>query len=97
VGLKLNGTHQLLVYAVDVDLLGDDIDTIKKNSETLIGASKQVGLEVNTEKTKYMLLSHHQNAEQNHDDIRLANRCFENIAQFKYFRTTATNQNLFQE
>jgi hypothetical protein len=60
--LKLNGTDQLLVYADDVNLLGDNIDAIKKNMETLIDASKEVGLEVNTEKTKYMLLSRHQNA-----------------------------------
>jgi hypothetical protein len=52
VGLKLNGTHQLLVYADDVNLLGDNIDTIKKNKETLIGASEGVGLEVNEEKAK---------------------------------------------
>jgi hypothetical protein len=64
VGLKLNGTHQLLVYADDMNLLGD---TIKRNTQTLIDASKEVGLEVNTEKTKYMLLSSHQNARQNHD------------------------------
>jgi hypothetical protein len=51
VGLKLNGTHQLLVYADDVNLLGDNIDTIKKNTETLIDSSKKVGLEIYVEKT----------------------------------------------
>jgi hypothetical protein len=49
VGLKLNGTHQLLVYADDVNLLGDNIDTINKNRETLIDAFKEVGLKVNAE------------------------------------------------
>jgi hypothetical protein len=56
VGLKLNGTHQLLAYGDDVNLLGDNIDIIEKNTETLIHASKEVGLEINVEKTKYMLL-----------------------------------------
>jgi hypothetical protein len=44
-----------LFYADDVNVLGDCVDTIKKNTQTLIDASKEVGLEVNTEKTKYML------------------------------------------
>jgi hypothetical protein len=74
----------------------DNIDTIKENTETLIDASKEIGLEVNTEKTKYMLLSHHQNAGQNHD-TKLANRSFENVARFNYSGTTVTNQNLIQE
>jgi hypothetical protein len=52
VGLELNGTHQLLVHADDVNLLGGSVDTIQKNTETLIDANKEVGLEVNTEKTK---------------------------------------------
>jgi hypothetical protein len=67
VGLKLNGTHQLLAYADDVNLLGDNTDTMKKNTETLIVASKEVGLEINVEKTKCMLLSRQQNVGQNRD------------------------------
>jgi hypothetical protein len=53
VGLKLNGTHQLLAHTDDVNLLGNNIDTIKKNTKTLIDASKEIGLETNVEKTKY--------------------------------------------
>jgi hypothetical protein len=44
VGLKLNGTRQLLAYSDDVNLLGANIDTISRNIETLIDASKKVGL-----------------------------------------------------
>jgi hypothetical protein len=68
--LKLNGTHQLLAYADDVNLLGDNIDTINKNTETLIDASKEVGLEVNVEKTKYVLVSRDQNSAE--ENIRTA-------------------------
>jgi hypothetical protein len=56
VGLKFNGAHQLLAYADGVNLLRDKIDTIKKNTETLIYDSKEIGLEIAIEKTKYMLL-----------------------------------------
>jgi sorting nexin-29 len=96
VGLRLNGTHQLLAYAVDVNLLGDDIDTIKKNTETLIDASKEVGPEVNVEKTKCMLLSCHQNVGRNRH-IKIANRSIENVSQFRYLGTTVADQNLIQE
>jgi hypothetical protein len=57
VGLDLNGTHQLLVYADCVNLLGDSINTVKEDSETLSEASRDIGLEINAEKTKYMIVS----------------------------------------
>jgi hypothetical protein len=56
-GLKLNGTHQLPVYADDVNILGETIHSIKKSAEDLVIASKEIGLEVNAEKTKYMVMS----------------------------------------
>jgi predicted flavoprotein YhiN len=64
-GLKLNGTHELLVYADDVIILGGSIPTIGKNTVALLIASKEIGLEVNDEKTKYMVMSRDQNAGQN--------------------------------
>jgi len=57
--LKLNGTHRLLVYADDVNILEGSIQTIKENTEALVVTSKETGLEVNADKTNYVVMSRH--------------------------------------
>ena len=56
-GLKLNGTHQLLVYGDDGNILGGSVHAIKENAEAFLVASKVIGLEVNADKTKYKVMS----------------------------------------
>jgi hypothetical protein len=83
-----------LVYA-DVSLLGDNIDTVQGNTETLADAV-EVTLEVNAERSKNMLVSRHQNASQNYD-IKTEDRLPGNVSQLRYLVMTATNQNLIWE
>ena len=94
--MKLNGTHHLLVYADDVNILGGAIHTIKKNAEALVVASKENGLEVNADNTKYMVISWDENAGQSHG-TNIDNSSFERVEQFKYLGTTLTNQILFKK
>jgi hypothetical protein len=79
VGLKLSGTHQLLVYVDYVNIFGYERCTTKENTIALIDASKEVGVEVNPEKTKYMLMSRYQNELKNRN-TRKANISSENVA-----------------
>ena len=64
--MKLKVTHQPLVYADDFNILGGSAHTIKKNAEALLVGSKEIGLEVNADKTKYMVMSRGQNAGRSH-------------------------------
>ena len=94
-GLKLNGTHQLLVYTEDVNILGGSVQTVKENAEALIVASKETGLEVNADKTKYMVMFRDQNAGRSYN-MKTDNSSFESVEELKYLATILTNQNSIQ-
>jgi hypothetical protein len=93
--LKLIGTHDILVYAADVNLASKNTNTIK-NTEAFLLGSKEAGPEINAQKTKYMFMSHQRNLGKNHD-IKTGNKSFQNVANFKCPVTTLTNQNCLQE
>jgi hypothetical protein len=76
--------------------LGGCIHTIQKNTEASIVASKEIGVEVNAENTKYIITALYQNAGQNHN-IKKDNKFSERLKLFRYFGTTLTNQNCILE
>ncbi|KAJ4431914.1 hypothetical protein ANN_20520 [Periplaneta americana] len=90
--ILMNGLHQLLVYADDVNMLGENPQTIRENAEILVEASKAIGLEVNPEKTKYMIMSRDQNIVRN-GNIKIGDLSFEEMEKFKYLGATVTNIN----
>jgi hypothetical protein len=82
--LKLNGTHQFLVYVENVNMWGESVHAIKKNTEALLVASKEIGLKVNADKTEYMIMSRDQNSGRSHN-MKTDNSSFERMKGFKYF------------
>jgi sorting nexin-29 len=94
--LKLNGTHQLLAYANDVNILGGSIHTVKEIVEALVVATKEIGLEVNADKTKYVVMSRDRNAGRD-VSVKIDNSSIERVEEFKYLGTILTDQNSVQE
>jgi hypothetical protein len=74
----INGTHQLLVYVDNVNILGGHVHNIEKNAEALVVASKEIELEVNADKTKYMIMSRDQNAGRSHS-MKIDNSSFDRM------------------
>jgi len=95
-GLKLNGTQKLLAYADDVNILGGSVHTVKENAEALVVASKETGLEVNADETKFIIISQVQNAGRSHC-MKIDNSSIERVEEFKYLGTTLTNKSSIQE
>ena len=80
-GLKLNGTHRLLAYVDDVNRLGGSVHTVKENAEALVVATKEIGLKVNADKTKYMVMSRDRNAGRGHS-VKTDNTDLQNFTFF---------------
>ena len=88
--------HQLLVYADDVNILGGSVHNIKKIRDALVFPSKDIGLKVNSDETKYLVMSRDQNVELS-DNMKTDDSSYERAEQFRYLGTFLTCQNSIQE
>jgi len=94
--LKLSGTHQFVVYADDVNMLGGSVHTMKNNAEALVVPSKEPGLEVNADRTEYIVMFRYQSAGRSHR-IETDTSSFERVGEFRYFGTTEKIKFLFRK
>ena len=76
--------------------MGGNVHTVKEKTEALVVATKEIGLEVNADKTKYMVMSRDRNAGRAHS-VKIDNTSIERVEEFKYLGTTITDQNSVQE
>ena len=84
------------MYADDVNIIGGSMHTVKEKAEVLVVVSKEIWLEVNADKTKYMVMSRDQNAGRN-QIVRIDNNIFERVEEFKYLGTNLTYLSSIQE
>ena len=92
----MNGSHQVLAYAEDINLIGDDIRTIERKVHVLLNACNGIGLAENTGKTMYMEIGRHRGIIAN-EHIRIGSNSYEKVKSFKYLGSLVTNQNSIQD
>jgi hypothetical protein len=95
-GPKLNGTQRVLAYADEINRVGENTDTVTKSTDASLDARKEACLEVNPQKTEYMLILCYQKTGQKLS-IKTAHRSFEDVAKFKHLETKLTDQNCMHE
>ena len=76
--------------------MGGSVHTVKENADALVVPTKEIGLEVNADETKYMIMSRDQNAERS-QSMKTDSSSIERVEEFKYLETTLTNKNSIQE
>ena len=86
----MNGTHQILAYADDVNLIGYDIRTIERNADVSLNAFKDISVAVDTGKIKYMEVARHRGLMAN-EHIRISGNSYEKVKTFKYLGSVLTN------
>jgi len=91
-GLSLNGLKQLFVYADDVDLIGDDIDAVQSNTDALVEACDEIGLQVSKDKTKYMKTSR-STGNEGIKNIRIKDEVIEKVNKFRNLGAYVTSKN----